>query len=209
VNPEPVVDAENKLSNWKLSSDCDCVEEELLMVNRLALEVAAKKFTDTVRAVAILVVILCVHCTRQAADPARELDDALRTMTAADGDKAAIQLFAERAAAADIQALIRSFDPAAQKAMGPAQMCEYLTQTVVPFFKDFSRVDTYETVAQAALPDGRVGTIHYTYIENTAGQKKPISIALIALGTGTGVVNVTVGECVKDRHPVSEGRCDR
>lgn len=167
-----------------------------------------KKMRYKIRTVAVLVVLACVQCTRQASDPARELQAALQTMKVADSDKAAIQFFAEKAAAADIQALLQTFDPAARKAVDPTQMHEYLVSTVVPFFKDFRQVDTYETIAQASLPDGRVGTVHYTYVENAAGQKKPFSIALIAEGGRIGIVNVTVGQCVKDRHPLSEGRCD-
>lgn len=88
-------------------------------------------------------------------------------------------------------------------------MREYLSTKVVPFFRDFRRVDTYQAIAQAEFPDGRVGIIHYTYIEDGAGQKKPISIALVGGdGESVGVVNITVGECVEERHPRSEGRCD-
>ena len=168
---------------------------------------ATKKTRYTVRAVALVVLFAYAACTRPPADPAQELHTALQTMKVADGDKAAIQLFAEKAAKADVEALIQTFDPAARRAVDPAQMHEYLASSVVPFFKDFRRVDTYETVAQASLPDGRVGTVHYTYIENAAGLKKPISIALIPEGGRIAIVNVIVGECVKDRHPVSEGRC--
>ena len=179
------------------------------MIMQLMHRVATQRTTgSTIRMVAIVVILMCAECSKETVNPDQELHDALQTMKVADGDKAAIQSFAKKAAAADIPALVQTFDPAVRKTADPAQMREYLVTKVVPFFKDFRKVDTYEAIAPASFPDGRVGTVHYTYIEDNAGRKKPISIALIAEGGTVGVVNVTVGQCVKDRHPVSAGRCD-
>lgn len=128
-------------------------------------------------------------------------------MEKADAGVALIQAFAESAAAGDIEALIRALDPAVREAGDDDALRIYLAATVVPYFRDFGRLDTYETIARASFPDGRIGIVHYTYIENQAGEKKPISIALVDGGERVAVVNITVGECVTSRHPRSEGRC--
>lgn len=136
------------------------------------------------------------------------LSEGLRTMRQGETQEAAIALFAEHAAQGNIPALLNDMDPLARKAAGDEAIRQLLVGTVVPFFGGFQALDGYKNVNPAQFPDGRIGLIHYTYIVTKDGFRKPISIALINSGSAVYVVHVTVGECVKERHPITKGRCD-
>ncbi len=92
--------------------------------------------------------------------------------------------------------------------MGESAVRTRLQNEVLPFFADVAAVDTYETVAKGALPDGRVGRMHYTYVRTFSGLLKPITVAVVGADESLRVAYIAVGECVSDRHPRSEGRCD-
>ena len=136
------------------------------------------------------------------------LDEGLRMMQQGQDQEAAIALFAKHAAQGDIPALLNDMDPVARKAVGDEAIQQLLAGAVVPFFTNFQTLDGYKNVSPAQFPDGRTGLVHYMYIVTKDGTRKPMIIALINAGPSVYVVNVTVDQCVKERHPVTAGRCD-
>jgi hypothetical protein len=120
---------------------------------------------------------------------------------------AAIASFAQLAAKGDADGMLSMVDPAMRKSQGDDAIRDAFIKAVIPFFADFQTVDGYEKVTHATLPDGRSGLFHYTYIVTRDGSRKPISIALITDADKVNVLSITVNQCVKDRHPVSKGRC--
>jgi hypothetical protein len=49
----------------------------------------------------------------------------------------------------------------------------------------------------------------YGYVVTTSGQIKPFVIAWRSDDSKLRVMDVQMGRCVKARHPVTAGRCDR
>jgi hypothetical protein len=136
------------------------------------------------------------------------MEEGLKMRQQADDQATAIASFAKLAAKGDVEGLLAMVDPAMRTAQGDATIRDVFKKAVIPFFADFASVDGYEKVTHASLPDGRSGLFHYTYIVTKDGSKKPVSIALINDGDQVHVLSITVNQCVKDRHPVSKGRCD-
>jgi hypothetical protein len=49
----------------------------------------------------------------------------------------------------------------------------------------------------------------YAYVVTAKGEVRPFVIAWRAAAGPLRVMDVQLGRCVKDRHPVSPGHCDR
>jgi hypothetical protein len=133
----------------------------------------------------------------------------LRMQKQAESQQSTIAEFAQNAHNKNIDALVHSFSDGPLKATGETALRSYLTTEIVPFFSEFGKVDTYSHVNGASFEDGTVGVIHYLYVVTKSGQMKPFVIALRDESGKVMVMNVTVNQCVKGRHPVSKGRCDR
>ncbi len=157
---------------------------------------------------AVLFALVLTACVDARAESPTSMEESIQIMKASASDGPVIASFSKHAAAGNIDALVSTLDPVARKQAGDAAVRTLIQTEVIPFFAGVKAVDTYETIARAALPDGRIGRIHYTYVETTAGKLKPIAIALVGDDGRLSVVYVNVGQCVPGRHPSSKGRCD-
>jgi hypothetical protein len=156
-----------------------------------------------------------VLCTTAAAQqqpppqpPPMSVEQGLKMSRQSEDQSATIASFAQLAAKGDAEGMLAMVDPGMRKSQGDDAIRDAFKKAIIPFFADFQSVDGYEKVTHASLPDGRSGLFHYTYIVTRDGNKKPISIALITDADKVNVLSITVNQCVKDRHPVTKGRCD-
>jgi hypothetical protein len=138
-----------------------------------------------------------------------DLAASLRMQKQAESQQPTIAEFAQNAHSKNIDALVRFFSDGPLKATGEAALRSYLTTEIVPFFAELGKLDTYSHINGASFEDGTVGVIHYMYMVTQSGKMKPFVIALREENGKTMVMNVTVNQCVKGRHPVTEGRCER
>jgi hypothetical protein len=122
-------------------------------------------------------------------------------------DEKTIQQFARLAAEKNVDGLFNSFSNDPIRATGVDQLREYLVSTVIPFFSG-SQLDTYSAINGAQFQDGTTGQIHYMYIVTPEGKYQPFSIALRNESGKITVMNILVGQCVRNRHPKAKGRCD-
>ncbi len=135
---------------------------------------------------------------------------ALRKTTAGPVDhKPAVERFARLAAGNDADALFRSMDDVSVRANGELAIRHYLNTEVMPFFADYVRLDPQMRVTGAAFEDGSEGLMAYAYAVTAAGQLKPFVIAWRDEPGALHVMDVQTGRCVKARHPVVAGGCDR
>jgi hypothetical protein len=113
------------------------------------------------------------------------------------------------AAGGNLDALFQAFDEVPVQANGEAAIKHYLSHEVIPFFADADRLDTPMRVTEASFEDGSTGHMAYGYVVTTSGQIKPFVIAWRSDDSKLRVMDVQMGRCVKARHPVTAGRCDR
>ncbi len=128
---------------------------------------------------------------------------------AAPDRRAEIQPFVRSAAAGDLAAVVMAFDDVPVRANGAAAIEQFAAHQVIPFFLDAVRLDDPIRVTAATFEDGSQGHMAYTYVVTAKGEAKPFVIAWRASAGPMRVMDVQLGRCVKDRHPVSPGRCDR
>ena len=121
----------------------------------------------------------------------------------------AVEGFVRLAATGNLDALFHTFDEVPVRANGESAVKHFLTSEVIPFFADFDRLDGQMRVTEASFEDGSTGHMAYGYIVTTSGQLKPFVIAWRAGDNKLRVMDVQMGRCVKARHPVTAGRCDR
>jgi hypothetical protein len=122
---------------------------------------------------------------------------------------AEIESFVRRAAAGDVEAVVRVFDELPLRNNGEAAIRHFVTHEVMPFFLDAVRLDDPMRVTTAGFDDGTDGRMAYAYVRTRSGEARPF---VIAWRPGVGalrVVDLQMGRCVPARHPVSPGRCDR
>jgi len=132
-----------------------------------------------------------------------------KTPSAARDHAPTVAGFVRLAAATNLEALFMSFDDVPVRANGEAAIKHFLNSEVIPFFADTDRLDTQMRVTEATFEDGTVGHMAYTYVVTTSGQFKPFVIAWRGDTDKLRVMDVQLGRCVKARHPVTPGRCDR
>jgi len=117
--------------------------------------------------------------------------------------------FVRLAAAHNLEALFMSFDDVPVRVNGEAAIKHFLASEVIPFFAETDRLDTQLRVTEASFEDGSTGHMAYSYVVTTSGQFKPFVIAWRGDSDKLRVMDVQLGRCVKARHPVTPGRCDR
>ena len=120
-----------------------------------------------------------------------------------------VEGFVRLAAGGNLDALFQAFDEVPVQANGEAAIKHYLTREVIPFFADADRLDTSMRVTEASFEDGTTGHMAYSYVVTTSGQIKPFVMAWRSDDGKLRVMDVQMGRCVKARHPVTAGRCDR
>ncbi len=121
----------------------------------------------------------------------------------------AVEGFVRLAAAGNLDALFLAFDDVPVQANGEAAIRYFLSSEVIPFFADTDRLDTQMRVTEATFEDGTTGHMAYSYVVTTSGQVKPFVVAWRSDDAKLRVMDVQMGHCVKARHPVAAGRCDR
>jgi hypothetical protein len=135
---------------------------------------------------------------------------ALRKPAAAAPDhRPAVENFIRLAAAKDAEALFNAMDQVSVRANGELAIRHYLNTEVMPFFADSARLDAQMRVTSAGFEDGTEGLMAYAYVVTTSGETKPFVIAWRADPGALRVMDVQMGRCVKARHPVAPGHCDR
>lgn len=123
--------------------------------------------------------------------------------------KPAVESFARLAAGHDQDALFRAMDDVSVRANGELAIRHYLNTEVMPFFADYARLDASMRVTTASFEDGTEGLMAYAYAVTASGQPKPFVVAWRSDAGALRVMDVQVGHCVKSRHPVVPGGCQR
>jgi len=121
----------------------------------------------------------------------------------------AVEGFVRLASAGNPDALLMAFDEVPVRVNGEAAIRHFLSGEVIPFFADVDRLDTQMRVTEASFEDGTTGHMAYSYVVTTSGDKKPFVIAWRNDNGMLRVMDLQMGHCVKARHPVTVGRCDR
>ena len=121
----------------------------------------------------------------------------------------AVEGFVRLAAAGNPDALLHTFDEVPIRANGEVAIKHFVASEVIPFFADVDRLDGQMRVTEASFEDGSTGHMAYGYVVTTSGQLKPFVLAWRAGDSKLRVMDVQTGRCVKSRHPVTAGRCDR
>lgn len=152
--------------------------------------------TTVLAVVGSLSVLLDPHSVARA-----DMAEELRMMTAADDHEAVIAAFAASLRDNKDQDVLAALDPASIAGASSEQVMAVLKRDVFPFFAKFVKLNGYEGVTNAPMPDGRVGLWHYTFIEDSDGKTKPFRIAIVEASGTPKVAAVEVGKCVKRRHP--------
>ncbi len=123
--------------------------------------------------------------------------------------RAAIQPFVRSASTGDLGAVVNAFDDVPVRANGATAIAQFAANEVLPFFLDAARLDDAMRVTPATFEDGSEGHMAYTYVVTAKGEARPFVIAWRAAAGPLRVMDVQLGRCVKDRHPISPGHCDR
>jgi hypothetical protein len=121
----------------------------------------------------------------------------------------AVAGFVRLATTGNLDALFHAFDEVPVRANGEAAIKHFLTSEVIPFFADVDRLDGQMRVTEASFEDDSTGHMAYGYVVTTSGQLKPFVLGWRGGDSKLRVMDVQMGRCVKARHPVTAGRCDR
>jgi hypothetical protein len=132
-----------------------------------------------------------------------------KTNPVAPDHRAEIQPFVRWATAGDLAAVVNAFDAVPVRINGAAAIQHFAANEVIPFFLDAARLGDAIRVTQATFEDGTEGHMAYTYIVTVHGEARPFVIAWRVSAGPLRVMDLQLGHCVKDRHPVSTGHCDR
>jgi hypothetical protein len=132
-----------------------------------------------------------------------------KTRPALQDHRAALQPFVHSATAGDVTAVVNAFDEVPLRANGSAAIEHFAAHEVLPFFLDAKRLSDEIRVTKGMFEDGTEGLMAYTYVLTAAGEAKPFVIAFRGGPGPLRVMDLQLGRCVKDRHPVSTGHCDR
>lgn len=152
-----------------------------------------------------------------AALPALAADDAARTgnvlnlrktTTPAD-HMPTIESFVQLARGQNIDAIYKTFGDVPVQANGEMALKHYLATEVVPFFADADRLERASRVVGATFEDDSTGHIAYAYVVTTGGKVKPFTIAWRVEQGRAKLMDVKVDRCVRARHPVVPGGCER
>ena len=120
-----------------------------------------------------------------------------------------VEGFVRLATANNVEALFMLFDDVPVRANGDAAIRHFLASEVIPFFADAQRLDTPMRVTEATFEDGSVGLMAYGYVVTASGLTKPFVLAWRNDDSKIRAMDVQMGRCVKARHPVAPGHCDR
>jgi hypothetical protein len=132
-----------------------------------------------------------------------------KTIPVVPDHRAEIHPFVRWATAGDLAAVVNAFDDVPLRANGAAAIEQFAANEVIPFFLDAARLDDAMRVTRATFEDGTEGHMAYAYVVTTRGEARPFVIAWRESERALRVMDLQLGRCVKHRHPVAAGRCDR
>jgi len=171
-----------------------------------------------VRPLTALLLATCVALTpAHAADEATPAPDVKRTGNVLKLRKTAppqdhlptIDSFVQLAKGRNVDALYKTFGDVPIQANGEEALKNYLASEVVPFFADVDHLERSARVVGATFEDDSTGQIAYAYVVTKKGEVKPFTIAWRVEQGRAKLMDVKVDRCVKARHPVVPGGCDR
>ncbi len=114
---------------------------------------------------------------------------------------AVITRFAQSAKAGELNEMEALMAPAAQRAVGDAEMKQWLAEKVAPLFATFEIMKSKRHVEPERMPNNQLGYHYYTYFANTSGKEVPFDIILMEVGGKTLVANLNAQGCVQGKHP--------
>jgi hypothetical protein len=120
-----------------------------------------------------------------------------------------VESFVQLVTTKDVDAVYKTFGDVPVQANGELALKHYLATEVMPFFADVERLDRNLRVVGATFEDDSSGQIAYAYAVTKAGRVKPFTIAWRVEQGRAKLMDVKVDRCVKARHPVVPGGCDR
>ena len=173
------------------------------------------------RSIITLALLACLAIAAQAADDTPVAPEAkpdvkrtgnvlkLRRTAPADDPAPTIESFVQLAKGQNIDAIYKTFGDVPVQANGEMALKHYLATEVVPFFADVERLERASRVVGATFEDDSSGQIAYAYVVTTAGKVKPFTIAWRVEQGRARLMDVKVDRCVKARHPVVPGGCER
>lgn len=170
------------------------------------------------RSIRTLLVTACfAAATAQAADQDTAGPDAKRSGNVLNLRKApppqdhtpTIESFVQLAKTQDVDAMYKTFGDVPVLANGELALKHYLADEVLPFFADADRLERTWRVVGATFEDDSTGQIAYAYVVARSGRVKPFTIAWRVENGRARLMDVKVDRCVKARHPVVAGGCDR
>lgn len=120
-----------------------------------------------------------------------------------------LESFVQLARGQNVDALYKTFGDVPVQANGELALKHYLATEVMPFFADVERLERASRVVGATFEDESSGQIAYAYVVTKAGQVRPFTIAWRVEDGRAKLMDVKVDRCVKARHPVVPGGCNR
>jgi len=120
-----------------------------------------------------------------------------------------LESFVQLAVTQSTDAVYKTFADVPVQANGELALKNYLATEVMPFFADVDRLERHWRVVGATFEDDSTGQIAYAYVVTKAGRIKPFTIAWRVENNRAKLMDVKVDRCVKSRHPVVPGGCER
>lgn len=173
------------------------------------------------RSIITLALLACLAIAAQAADDTPAAPDAkpdvkrtgnvlkLRKTAPAEDPAPTIESFVQLAKGQNIDAIYKTFGDVPVQANGEMALKHYLATEVVPFFADADRLEGAWRVVGATFEDDSTGQIAYAYVVTKSGRVKPFTLAWRVEHNRAKLMDVKVDRCVKARHPVTPGGCER
>ena len=120
-----------------------------------------------------------------------------------------LESFVQLAVTQSTDAVYKTFADVPVQANGELALKNYLATEVMPFFADVDRLERHWRVVGATFEDDSTGQIAYAYVVTKSGRIKPFTIAWRVENNRARLMDVKVDRCVKSRHPVVPGGCER
>ena len=120
-----------------------------------------------------------------------------------------LESFVQLATTQGVDAVYKTFADEPVQANGELALKNYLATEVMPFFAGVERLDRHWRVVNATFTDDSIGQIAYAYVVTKDGRIKPFTIAWRVENNRAKLMDVKVDRCVKSRHPVVPGGCER
>jgi hypothetical protein len=153
----------------------------------------------------ILIVLSSVFSVSAFAAPDEQMSfqEGLKAMKTDEKQNAFIQKLAGIAANGNEEEFFKLIWPTTKKEFGEDGWRKYLNEQIIPYFKEYQSIDTYESISPVNLM-GSNGLVHFGYYRDVAGKRHPYEMVLVESEGQTYLANLYVGRCIKGHHPVCE-----